>query len=217
LKAEKHGASQFFAEIAGAIREMPATMKQLAVVQIFTWLGLFCMWMFFGLTTSYHVFHAPDAQSELFRKGGEWAGIAFAVYSVVCLIVALAFNPISNAALSLVAVAIYSVVHVFSVYVMGIPGTPARFLLAAAGCCALVPGIRWLGGNVSRKLFHSFSFVCGAVGLLSVFLLTIVWFAIAWASILSIPYPILSRSLPPARMGVYRGVFNFFIVIPEIV
>ncbi len=225
LKAEKHGASQFFAEIAGAIREMPATMKQLAVVQIFTWLGLFCMWMFFGLTTSYHVFHAPDAQSELFRKGGEWAGIAFVVYSVVCLIVALAFNPISNAALSLVAVAIYSVVHVFSVYVMGIPWTPARFLLAAAGCCALVLGIRWLGGNVSRKLFHSFSLVCGAVGLLSVFLihdqyvllLTMVGVGIAWASILSMPYAILSGSLPPARMGVYMGVFNFFIVIPEIV
>jgi len=40
---------------------------------------------------------------------------------------------------------------------------------------------------------------------------------IAWAAILSMPYAILSGALPPARMGVYMGVFNFFIVIPEIV
>jgi maltose/moltooligosaccharide transporter len=40
---------------------------------------------------------------------------------------------------------------------------------------------------------------------------------IAWASILSMPYAILSGALPPARMGVYMGVFNFFIVIPEII
>jgi maltose/moltooligosaccharide transporter len=39
---------------------------------------------------------------------------------------------------------------------------------------------------------------------------------IAWASILSMPYAILSGALPAARMGVYMGVFNFFIVIPEI-
>ena len=40
---------------------------------------------------------------------------------------------------------------------------------------------------------------------------------VAWASILSMPYAILSGALPPARMGVYMGVFNFFIVLPEIV
>ena len=66
---------------------------------------------------------------------------------------------------------------------------------------------------------------CGAIGLLSVYLihdrylllLTMVGVGIAWASILSMPYAILSSALPPARMGVYMGVFNFFIVIPEIV
>jgi maltose/moltooligosaccharide transporter len=66
--------------------------------------------------------------------------------------------------------------------------------------------------------------VCGALGLLSVplihdqylLLLTMVGVGIAWASILSMPYAILSGALPAARMGVYMGVFNFFIVIPEI-
>jgi len=77
----------------------------------------------------------------------------------------------------------------------------------------------------SRKATHALALVCGAIGLLSVYLihdryvlmLTMVGVGIAWASILSMPYAILSSALPPARMGVYMGVFNFFIVIPEIV
>jgi maltose/moltooligosaccharide transporter len=175
LKAEKRGISHFLAEIVSAVREMPVTMKQLAVVQVFTWLGLFCMWMFFGLTTSYHVFKAPNAQSELFRQGGEWAGLCFAVYSIVCFAVAFALPK-----------------------------------LAAA---------------IGRKQVHAVALVCGGLGLLStyliqnqyVLLLTMVGVGIAWASILSMPYAILAGSLPPARMGVYMGVFNFFIVIPEII
>jgi maltose/moltooligosaccharide transporter len=175
LKAQRRGVGHFFAEIFEAIREMPATMKQLAAVQIFTWLGLFCMWMFFGLMTSYYVFGAPNAQSELFRQGGEWTGICFAVYSVVCFAVA--------------------------------------FVLPK------------LAGLTSRKSVHAFALVCGGVGLLSTYaihdknllLLTMVGIGIAWASILSMPYAILSGSLPPARMGVYMGIFNFFIVIPEII
>ena len=68
-------------EIFSAIGEMPATMRQLAFVQLLTWLGLFCMWLFFGLMTSYFVFHAPDSQSDLFREGNEWGGVAFMVTS----------------------------------------------------------------------------------------------------------------------------------------
>ncbi|MBS1788587.1 MAG: MFS transporter [Acidobacteria bacterium] len=174
-KEQSQGLGKFLAEIGSAIREMPATMKQLAIVQIFTWLGLFCMWMFFGLTTSYHVFKAPNAQSELFRQGGEWAGICFAMYSVVCFLVAFALPKVAAA--------------------------------------------------TSRKFVHAASLVCGGVGLLSVvliqnqylLLLTMVGVGIAWASILSMPYAILSSALPPSRMGVYMGVFNFFIVIPEII
>lgn len=163
------------AEIISAIREMPATMKQLAVVQLFTWLGLFCMWLFFGLTTSYHVFDATSPQDPRFALGGEWGGICFAVYSVVTFLVA--------------------------------------FVLAK------------IASLTSRKTVHIVSLFCGSLGLLSVYLIHDKWFllltmvgvGIAWASILSMPYAILSGALPPARIGIYMGVFNFFIVIPEIV
>jgi maltose/moltooligosaccharide transporter len=174
-RRERRGVGAGFAEIMSAIREMPQTMKQLAVVQVFTWLGLFCMWMFFGLTTSYHIFDAVDNNDPRFKDGQAWGGIAFAVYSIVCFVIAFALPKIAAA--------------------------------------------------TSRKSVHAFSLVCGGLGLLSVFfiqdkyvlLLTMVGVGIAWASILSMPYAILSGALPAHRMGVYMGVFNFFIVIPEII
>jgi len=77
----------------------------------------------------------------------------------------------------------------------------------------------------SRKIVHAISLLCGAIGLLSVYfihdksilLLTMVGVGVAWASILAMPYAILSGAIPGARMGVYMGIFNFFIVIPEII
>jgi maltose/moltooligosaccharide transporter len=162
-------------EILSAIRDMPQTMKQLAVVQFFTWLGLFCMWMFFGLMTSYHVFGASSEADPRFKDGQAWGGIAFMIYSLVCFAVAFALPKLARA--------------------------------------------------TSRKTVHAVSLVCGAVGLLSTYfirdqnilLLTMVGVGIAWASILSMPYAILAGALPPTRMGLYMGVFNFFIVIPEII
>jgi maltose/moltooligosaccharide transporter len=82
-----------------------------------------------------------------------------------------------------------------------------------------------LASGTSRKAVHSISLICGGLGLLSVYLIhdkwmllfTMVGVGIAWASILSMPYAILSGALPPARIGIYMGVFNFFIVIPEII
>ena len=82
-----------------------------------------------------------------------------------------------------------------------------------------------LARRTSRKIAHAICLVCGAVGLLSIFVIrdprlllgSMVGIGIAWASILSMPYAILTGSLPPSKMGYYMGVFNFFIVIPQIV
>jgi maltose/moltooligosaccharide transporter len=82
MRNEKRGLKGFFGEILSALREMPTTMKRLAVVQFFTWLGLFCMWMFYGLATAYHVFKAPDRKSPLFNQGTEWGGWMFSIYSL---------------------------------------------------------------------------------------------------------------------------------------
>jgi maltose/moltooligosaccharide transporter len=82
-----------------------------------------------------------------------------------------------------------------------------------------------LARRTNRRVAHAICLVCGAVGLLSILVLqdpklllvSMVGVGIAWASILAMPYAILTGALPPSKMGYYMGVFNFFIVIPQIV
>jgi maltose/moltooligosaccharide transporter len=174
MRREKKGLSAGFNEIITALREMPRTMRQLAPVQIFTWLGLFCMWLFYVPAVARHVFRAADAQSEAYTHGVEWGGFAMSFMNITCFAVAFLLPKLAKA--------------------------------------------------TSRKTVHALCLICGAVGLLSVYFISGPWMlvasmvgvGIAWASILSMPYAILSGALPAARMGVYMGVFNFFIVIPEI-
>jgi len=76
-----------------------------------------------------------------------------------------------------------------------------------------------------RKRTHTFSLIMGGIGLISMYfapdeywlLLSMLGIGIAWASILAMPYAILAGSIPPRKMGVYMGIFNFFIVIPQII
>jgi maltose/moltooligosaccharide transporter len=82
-----------------------------------------------------------------------------------------------------------------------------------------------LARKTSNKFTHMLALIAGGIGLISVYflsdkvglLLAMVGVGIAWASILSIPYAMLSGALPSNKMGYYMGVFNFFIVIPQIV
>jgi len=174
MKSERHGLATGAKEILSAVVEMPPTMRQLAWVQIFTWLGLFCMWLYFPVAVARNVFGAPDEKSPLYKDGAEWGGLCFSMYSVVTFF--------------------------FS------------FVLVS------------LSQRSSRKAIHTICLLCGAAGLLSVavihnkwlLLLSMTGVGIAWASILAMPYAMLAGALPPARTGVYMGIFNFFIVLPEI-
>jgi maltose/moltooligosaccharide transporter len=94
------------------------------------------------------------------------------------------------------------------------------------GVAAMVAfAIPVLARKTSRKIAHAICLVCGALGLISIMVIaeprlllaSMVGVGIAWASILSMPYAILTGSLPPSKLGYYMGVFNFFIVIPQIV
>jgi len=174
MRREKRGLAAGLSEIMTALREMPQTMRQLAPVQIFTWLGLFCMWLFYVPAVARHVFGAVDPKSEAYTHGVEWGGFAMSFMNITCFAVAFLLPKLAKA--------------------------------------------------TSRKTVHALCLICGALGLLSVYFISSPWMlvasmvgvGIAWASILSMPYAILSGALPAARMGVYMGVFNFFIVIPEI-
>src|SRR5450631_794866 len=83
-KAEKVGIVANAKEIFSAIGEMPETMRKLGPVQLFTWLGLFCMWLYFPVAVAHNVFGAPDQNSPVYMLGVEWAGKCFGMYSLVC-------------------------------------------------------------------------------------------------------------------------------------
>ena len=101
----------------------------------------------------------------------------------------------------------------------------ANYNIIAAAVAFLLPV---LAKKTSRKFTHFLALVVGGLGLMSIYFIsnpttfTIEWLpmigvGIAWASILSIPYAMLSGCLPASKMGYYMGVFNFFIVIPQLV
>jgi maltose/moltooligosaccharide transporter len=94
------------------------------------------------------------------------------------------------------------------------------------GVAAVVAfGIPLLAARTSRRVTHAVCLVAGALGLGSIYVISepkwllgsMVGVGVAWASILSMPYAILCGSLPPSKLGYYMGVFNFFIVIPQII
>jgi maltose/moltooligosaccharide transporter len=177
FRAEQRGKrlGQALAEIFGGFAQMPRTMVQLAVVQFFTWIALFAMWIYTTNAIGENVFGTTDAQSAAFQAAGNHVGVMFAVYSGVSALAAF-------------------VLPVFARY-------------------------------TSRKFVHLACLVIGGVSLFSIYAIhdidtlyyPMIGVGIAWASILTMPYAILAGALPANRMGYYMGVFNFFIVIPQIV
>lgn len=174
MKKESSGFNHAVKEIFDNIFGMPKVMKQLAVVQFFTWLGLFLMWFYFTVTVANNILGAPNTQSDLYAEGVAWGNLCFGFYSMV------------------------------------------TFLFAF-----FIPG---LAEKLGKKQVHAVCLVIGGLGLLSVslapnkywLLLSMAGVGIAWTSILSMPYAILAPKLPVEKIGVYMGIFNFFIVIPEI-
>ena len=175
-KAESGGLAHLLREIPDALRKMPVTMRRLAVVQFFTWLGLFCMWLHFSNAVPV-IFGSSDPNAELFKHGAEWAGVCYAAKDAVTFVAAIALIEFAR--------------------------------------------------RLDRRHVHAFCLVVGAIGLLAVGLFhgehqkwmllgAMALGGIAWASILSMPYAILAGALPRERIGVYMGIFNFFIVLPEI-
>lgn len=173
IKSTKTGLAQIFSDFAS----MPTTMKQLGLVQFFSWFALFSMWVFSTPAIATHVYNLPvtDTRSQAYNDAGDWVGILFGVYNGVSAIYAL-----------------------------------------------LLPAIAL---KLGRKTTHAVSLTIGGLGLISIYfihdpkllIVSMVGVGVAWASILAMPYAILAGSIPARKMGIYMGVFNFFITLPQIV
>jgi len=176
-KRAEGGLLHLIKEIPDALAQMPSIMRRLAVVQFFTWLGLFCMWLYFSNAVPV-IFGTDDKDAPLFKAGVEWAGLCYGIRDTVTFAAAFAV--------------LIAARRMDRRYVHGVCLTLGGLGLLAVG---------FIHGEEQKVLLP------GALGL----------GGIAWASILSMPYAILAGSLPPNRMGVYMGIFNFFIVLPEII
>ncbi|MEL6447325.1 MAG: MFS transporter [Pseudomonadota bacterium] len=162
-------------EVVHDLFHMPRAMKQLAVVQFFSWFALFAMWIYGTPAVAEHHFGSTDPTSAAYNEGANWVGVLFGSYN-------------GYAALAAIAIPLLSL---------------------KLGC----------------RVCHLINLVFGGVGLVSFYffrdpmllLISMVGVGIAWASILSMPYALLANSLPAHKMGVYMGIFNFFIVIPQLV
>ncbi|MEM9302112.1 MAG: MFS transporter [Pseudomonadota bacterium] len=161
-------------EIMSDLFQMPRVMKQLAVVQFFSWFALFSMWIYTtAAVTSFH-YGTSDTTSAAYNDGADWVGVLFAAYNGFAALAAF-FIP------WLARVTNRRVAHLINLWIGG----------AALASFVFIKDPQWL-------------------------LLSMVGVGIAWASILSLPYAMLSGALPSNKMGVYMGIFNFFIVIPQL-
>jgi len=173
-KLKSKGLLNGITEITTGIFKMPKTMMQLAIVQFFTWIAFFAMWIYTTSGIAENTFGTTDKDSKIFQDAGDWVGVMFMVYNGVSAI--------------------------------------GAFLLPM------------LAKKIGRKYTHMLCLAIGGLCLISMLfiktqnllLLPMVGVGLAWSSTLTMPYAILSGALPANKMGFYMGVFNFFVVIPQI-
>lgn len=188
---------------------MPKTMRQLAVVQFFSWFSLFIMWVystpaitqyFWGIDPKWFdptYLHSLDViPTEIAAaKGaaGDWVGIIFAAYSLFAALFSMVIARIATR--------------------FGRKLTYSVSLLA--GGISYISYLALQNAEITHVnlLITQVSVPQGALNLL----IPMIGIGIAWAAILAMPYAILSSSLPASKTGVYMGIFNFTIAAPQIV
>ena len=194
FEKEKAQKSRFVKDIIENIGKMPLTMKQLGVIQFFSWFAFFTMWSMANPALTEHVFNTP-VPSEVNYDMLTTAGLqAFDIANT-------AFQESSNSVGS----------------AMGIYGL-------ASMAFALLLTFYTSKKTINRKYVHMVSLILGGFGFLAMFYATpeslkycFILIGIAWGSILSMPYAMLSSAVDPTKMGMFMGIFNMFIVIPQII
>ncbi len=186
--AESSGIFNGFIEIAQNFKSMPSVMWKLGVVQFFSWFAFFTMWSFATPALTEHVYHAAMPQHGDADFNNK--------------------NQLFNQAANIVSSS------------MGMYGLSS---MAFALLLTLVTA----RNGINRRLIHMLSLLAGGAGFLlmttaneandGILNLAFALIGVSWGSILSMPYAILSSSVKPEKMGVSMGIFNMFIVIPQIV
>jgi maltose/moltooligosaccharide transporter len=194
FKAEKKD-KNFFGDFFASLKEMPSTMKKLGIIQFFSWFAFFTMWSMATPALTEHVFNSPAPNKELFdfTKPGQQE-----VFDTANKLFQTASDKVGSA--------------------MGLYGLSSMAF-------ALLLTFYAAKRSVNRKYIHMFSLIAGGVGfILMGFINDQSWLnvsflliGLSWGSILSMPYAMLSSSVNENKMGMMMGLFNMFIVIPQII
>jgi maltose/moltooligosaccharide transporter len=194
FELEKAKKNNFIPDILENIGSMPSTMKKLGVIQFFSWFAFFTMWSMANPALTEHVFNTPAPIEAAFNMADKVQAEAFKIANTK-------FQESSNSVGS----------------AMGIYGLSSMVF-------ALLLAFYTSKRTINRKYVHLFSLIIGGVGFLLMNYASpenlkycFVLIGFAWGSILSMPYAMLSSSVDPKKMGVIMGIFNMFIVIPQII
>jgi len=196
FKAKKNKSfSEGLNDFIGQFLAMPATMKKLGLIQFFSWFAFFTMWSMANPAITEHVFNAPFPEVS--------------AYNLAITEEAELFNS-ANAKFQAAS-------NITSSY-MGIYGLSSMLF-------ALLLTFYTAKRTISRKYVHMASLALGGIGFLLIYGMTspaylslsVTLIGFAWGSILSMPYAMLSGSVAEENMGVTMGLFNMFIVLPQII
>ena len=175
LLREKGSDENGFMEVVNDLFAMPKTMRQLAIVQFFSWFAMFSMWIYGTPAVAEYHFMSPDPVTRGYQDAADWWSLLGSVRNGIAAAAALGF-----------------------------------IIIAA---------------KMDRCRLHALNLAIGAAGFAAMLLIRdpalllipMVGVGIAWASIVSLPYAILAGSVPARKMGIYMGIFNIFIVVPQLI
>ena len=202
--------SNFIPDLITSLKEMPSTMKKLGLIQFFSWFAFFTMWSLSTPALTEHVFNSPKPNSKEYAKLDADGNELKINKEVVFLSEAKKIeyqekDKTYNDAADLVGSA------------TGVYGLSSMAF-------ALLLTFYTLKNKINRKYIHMFSLFLGGIGFIYMFYATpatlfysFILIGFAWGSILSMPYAMLSSSVNPKKMGMMMGLFNMFIVIPQII
>lgn len=170
----RRGGDNALVQIMSDLSRMPDQMKRLALVQFFSWVALFIMWIYTTPVVAQYVFHSTDTTAKAYNDGADWVGVLFSVYNGVAALAAFVLPVLAKRI-----------------------GAPRTHIM-----CLAIGAVSFASLLVIRDS--------------AMLLLPMIGIGFTWASILTMPYVILAGVLPQHKLGIYMGIFNFFIVVPQL-
>lgn len=203
--------SRFIPDLIASLKEMPSTMKKLGLIQFFSWFAFFTMWSLSMPALTEHVFNAPKPDiKEYAQLNTEREVVKDDKKEPIFLNLEKeqdykAKDKVYNDAADLV-------------------GSSTGVYGLSSMAFALLLSFYTMKNKINRKLIHMASLILGGLGFIYMFYATpstlmysFILIGFSWGSILSMPYAMLSSSVNPKKMGMMMGLFNMFIVIPQII